>query len=226
MSIINSTTRFCKKCQAETQRNMRGACKPCAKAATALWIAANPDKMKASRAAWKAANREKVNTYAVAWHAAHSERKKVYDAVRRARNPAYTKAISAAYYAANQERLKVVSAAYRINHPEKALTRVVAWAKANPEALRAHRQNRRARKRKNGGVLSTNLSAKLFKLQQGKCACCGEPLGDKYHMDHIMPLDLGGPNIDSNIQLLRQRCNQQKHTRHLVDFMQSRGFLL
>jgi 5-methylcytosine-specific restriction endonuclease McrA len=86
--------------------------------------------------------------------------------------------------------------------------------------------NRKARERANGGILSVGLAEKLFELQKGKCACCGQPLGEKYHMDHILPIVLGGPNEDWNIQLLRQRCNQQKHAKHPVDFMQSRGFLL
>ncbi len=36
----------------------------------------------------------------------------------------------------------------------------------------------------------------------------------------------GGANIDGNIQLLTGLCNRQKHTKHPVDFMQERGFLL
>lgn len=45
-------------------------------------------------------------------------------------------------------------------------------------------------------------------------------------MDHIVPLALGGSNTDGNIQLLRATCNQQKHAKHPVVFMQERGFLL
>lgn len=41
-----------------------------------------------------------------------------------------------------------------------------------------------------------------------------------------MPLALGGANEDWNIQLLRQRCNNQKKAKHPVDFMQSKGYLL
>lgn len=55
---------------------------------------------------------------------------------------------------------------------------------------------------------------------------CGKPLGDAYHLDHVMPLALGGSNTDDNMQLLRDRCNLQKHAKHPVDFMQERGFLL
>lgn len=74
--------------------------------------------------------------------------------------------------------------------------------------------------------MSSGLAIRLYKLQRGKCACCGLPLGDDYHLDHIMPLALGGTNTDDNIQLLRAKCNMQKSAKHPVDFMQQRGFLL
>ena len=77
-----------------------------------------------------------------------------------------------------------------------------------------------------GGVLTLGLSLRLFQLQKGKCACCKKPLGSNYHMDHIMPLALGGTNTNDNIQLLRARCNLQKQAKHPVDFMQQRGYLL
>lgn len=91
---------------------------------------------------------------------------------------------------------------------------------------RVNCQNRRARIRGNGGELSKDIKQRLFELQRGKCACCGKPLGEKYHLDHIIHISLGGKNVDSNIQLLRARCNIQKSNKHPVDFMRSRGFLL
>lgn len=78
----------------------------------------------------------------------------------------------------------------------------------------------------NGGVLSQGLAAKLFDLQGGKCACCGKSLAQGYHLDHIMPLALGGMNIDGNMQLLTPLCNMQKSKKHPEDFMRSRGFLI
>lgn len=129
--------------------------------------------------------------------------------------------------ASNQDKVKAASDRYRSSNPEKYRAASNRWAKENPELKRITGQNYRARKRASGGVLSLDLSAKLFRLQRGKCACgCKQPLGDDYHLDHIMPLALGGANVDTNMQLLRQRCNNQKHAKHPVDFMQSRGFLL
>ena len=131
-----------------------------------------------------------------------------------------------ARYAANPERYKAGSAAWQAKNPDRLKTNVSAWQKANPEARRIHRQNRRARERANGGILSKGLEQKLFKLQKGKCPCCKQPLGNNFNLDHIVPLALGGSNTDDNIQLLRQRCNNQKNAKHPIDFMQQRGFLL
>lgn len=173
--------KFCKKCQAETDRYINGKCKACMKASNAAWRAANSEKAKGSSAAWYAANTEKH------------------------------KANRAAWYAANPEKIKASRA---------------AWAKANPEIRRVNDQNRRARKIIKGGKLSQGLSAKLFILQKGKCPCCKQNLGDDFHLDHIVPLAIGGTNTDDNIQLLRQHCNNKKGKKHPVEFMQSLGFLI
>lgn len=121
------------------------------------------------------------------------------------------KATSTHWYAKNAARVKQVGLAYR---------------KANPDRVKAtkkrYNENKIAR-----GKLSPYLYVKLFKLQKGMCACCGKLLdGVGDHMDHKMPLALGGTNTDDNIQLLHQRCNNQKSSKHPIDFMQSMGFLL
>lgn len=132
-----------------------------------------------------------------------------------------------AWNAANPAKHRAADAKWLAANPGKRQATTAAWAAANPEARRIRCQNRRARKREAGGKLSKGLTDRLFKLQKGKCACgCKQPLGDDYHLDHIMPIILGGVNEDWNIQLLRSLCNQQKHAKHPIDFMQQRGFLL
>lgn len=127
----------------------------------------------------------------------------------------------------NKEKIKSRMAVWRDLNKEKVALKDRAWKRANPEKVKANNKNCRAMRKKSEGRITPGLPAKLFKLQRGKCACgCGQPLGTGYHMDHIMPLALGGTNTDDNIQLLRSTCNQQKHAKHPVDFMQSRGFLL
>ncbi len=125
-----------------------------------------------------------------------------------------------AWKSKNRDKVKAYNAAYGAAHREEAK----AWRRANKNVDRVHKQNRRHRER--GGNLSAGIALKLFKLQRGKCACCGELLGDDYQLDHIMPIALGGKNVDSNMQLLRKVCNLQKHAKHPIDFMQERGLLL
>ena len=233
--------KFCKKCQVETERNAKGDCRPCGMAATAAWNKANPERqkarsaafraahperVKATQAAYRIANPEKIKAATEAWRAANPERVKATQAAYRAEHAVRIKISMAAWWDANNMRIKGKRAAVYAANPERNNARSLAWKKANPEANRIHGHNRRASKRENGGVLSIGLSAKLFKLQRGKCACCGLPLGGSYHLDHVMPIALGGQNTDSNMQLLKQRCNQQKHASHPVAFMQSRGYLL
>lgn len=249
------TIKPCIKCGA-SERNARGSCKPCKSVNKAAYYAANPEKVRAENAAWQKANPEKVRAGKAAYYAANTEKVRATNAAWRVANTEKVRAIQAAYYAANSEKLRsnssayyaanvdkisAASAAYRANNKCKIIARqaayrianhdkvqsaITAWCAANPEKARIYKQNRRARKRANGGELSPGLAAKLFKLQRGTCPCCNQPLGDNYHMDHIMPIAMGGANEDWNIQLLRQKCNNQKCAKHPIDFMQSRGFLI
>lgn len=199
--------KMCTKCGvkkplAEFHRNsgssdgLRPDCKQCHSDAKAEHYAANREKMLARNAKYLAANRDKARDAAAKW---------------RGENPEKSRANNSKWYA---------------EHTEKVRAAVAKWQAENPGSVRIIKQNRRARKIEAGGKLSPNLADRLFKLQKGKCACCGLPLGKDYHLDHIMPLALGGSNTDDNIQLLRSTCNQQKHAKHPVDFMQSRGYLL
>jgi hypothetical protein len=162
---------------------------------------------KAYSAAYRAANRDRLKAENVAWRLANLEKSRATSAT----NARKYRARKAAYRAAHRERRKAYAAAYRAENPERA---------------RVHKHNRKARKRASGGRLSKGLVANLFALQQGMCPCCSRPLGDDFHLDHTMPIALGGQNVDSNMQLLRRQCNLEKSAKHPIDFMQERGFLL
>lgn len=226
MSDSNSTAKFCNSCQCATERYSSGVCIPCNRRRAAQWRKDNPQKHRDQSAAWSAANPEKIKAKSAAYYVANSEKILTTTSVWRAANPEKAKATSAARYAARRSEFVSKRVEYYKQNADSVKASSKAWRKANPEAVRLHTQNHTARKRENGGVLSKGLSAKLFKLQKGLCPCCSQPLGDNYHMDHIIPLALGGLNTDDNIQLLRQRCNNQKRAKHPIDFMQQRGFLL
>jgi len=127
------------------------------------------------------------------------------------------------HWNANYEKSKQKAKEWVQNNREKSRKIKADWAKRNPEYVKTRKK---LRTHGSIGIVSKGIIEKLYKLQRGKCPCCGLPLGDDYHMDHIMPVKLGGLNVDNNIQLLRAKCNLQKSAKHPIDYMQSKGFLL
>ena len=90
-----------------------------------------------------------------------------------------------------------------------------------------HTRNRRARLKNAEGKHSAEDIRMLFARQKGKCAFCLKPLGKlKPHVDHYMPLVLGGSNDPSNLRLLHKTCNLKKGKSDPVEFAQRNGILI
>lgn len=228
--------RPCKKCGSIfTKRE----CPACAAKAAALYyqnkILANPERMERMRAYsrdYSKSHPEERNARRAALRLAEPE--KVLEAARKQREKvasdperlAARRAKNAQYMRDNYEKKRVEREAYRAENSAKIVAQVAEWRRLNPEAIARHANNRRARKLEVGGAISKGLSDRLLILQRGKCACCGLRLGKTFHLDHITPLALGGSNDDSNIQLLRPKCNSQKSAKDPIVFMQERGFLI
>lgn len=226
--------RTCRKCGALF---LPPRCKECEKARHK----ANAEHIAAKMAEWRTANADRITEYGKAYYAANADRILESKARERQEQPEKLRKRYAAWAAANSDKKKASYAAwvaanrekrakdlseYRKKNADRIAASRAEWNAKNPERVRVHKANRRARMLESGGELSPDLASRLYKLQHGKCACCGQPLGKNYHMDHILPLALGGTNTDDNIQLLRPKCNFEKHAKHPVDFMRSRGLLL
>lgn len=153
--------------------------------------------------AYNAANPEKMNAFNLASRTNYPERKRAWSES----NPDYFRI----YYAKNRKERNIISR---------------AWKKANPDKVREMSRNRRARKRNADGTHSSADIRGLLILQRSKCACCKISIDAGYHVDHIYPLSKGGSNDKLNLQLLCPLCNTQKHAKHPIEFMQSKGFLL
>lgn len=227
-------------------------CKACAKARQQAYHAANRDAIAARQAVWLTANKEKMLAYREQYYADHAEEAKASVKAWKAAYPDKVKANTKRYYEKHSAELAVRRKVYNEQHPDKRKeacarsakkhkARIKAyllqnaekvraykrkWKQANPVAVRLDRQNRMAKERENGGKLSKDIITKLYRSQQGRCACCGKPIGDDYHLDHIIPVAKGGQNIDSNVQLLTAACNMRKSDRDPIEYMQSQGFLL
>lgn len=205
------------------------------------WREANKDKRKEYGRQWREANKERRAAYSREWRAENSDHLSEYAKAYYAINKECLNAATKLWKLLNKERYALMTAAwraknkeylyrrfkeYRIANKERLKEQFAAWLKNNPDKRKASHANRRARKRATGGTISRNCALRLRALQRNRCACCKNRLGKtQTHLDHIVPLALGGENSDANIQLLCQQCNQSKWAKHPIDFMRSRGFL-
>ena len=178
------------------ERNKRGDCRPCAK--------------ESKRKHYKS-NREKVCSDLRKYYEANR-----YQALARQRK----------WRESNREKAAEYHRKWREDNPDKELKCRRNWQKANPDKVKEISHNRRAKIKGNGGILSTNIIKTLIARQKNKCVCCGVSLNSGYHLDHIMPIALGGLNNDSNVQLLTPVCNMRKGSKHPNDYMRGQGKLI
>ena len=61
------------------------------------------------------------------------------------------------------------------------------------------------------GNRSKNIKHQLFGIQEGKCNLCTHEIEFRHmEVDHVIPRVKGGPNDDTNLQLLCGHCNRVK----------------
>ena len=121
------------------------------------------------------------------------------------------------YCTKKAKEISLYQAGWYIENKNAVNKRNLKWQQENRDKTRVYWHNRNDKIGKN--KLSPKLKDSLYLIQHGLCACCGEILTDSYELDHIMPIKLGGLNIDSNIQLLNKICNRRKSFKHPDDYM-------
>lgn len=143
-----------------------------------------------------------------------------------------------AWHWANRDRANAASLAWAEKNRLRARERTLRWRAENPERARENdakkranrspeylerrridEQNRRARIKAAGGVLSKGLGKRLFDAQEGKCIYCRCDISAGFELDHIVALAVGGKHEDANIQLLCKACNRKKHTKTHEEFV-------
>ena len=174
-------------------------CKSCKK----LYKEANKERNALKRKAHYESNKEYVSAVNKIWSDANKGRKSItnkalYENKREERLIQCWK-----WYQANKDRIAIVNKAYR---------------HANRERLSIGRNNRRALERNSKGTYSVLDINILLVTQDSKCVYCKTDLivasKNNYHIDHIMPLKLGGSNFPDNLQLLCPTCNLSKGHKH------------
>lgn len=126
----------------------------------------------------------------------------------------------------NKLRHRQLNKISRERNIEKARERSKTYIKNNPHIQRVCGQNRRAREKKAEGKFTKKDIELLGFIQKWKCNNCKKDIKEKYHVDHIMPIVLGGSNWPSNLQLLCVKCNRTKHAKDPYEWARENGRLL
>jgi 5-methylcytosine-specific restriction endonuclease McrA len=139
----------------------------------------------------------------IAWAMRNRESRNAKCRQWNAKNADAKRATNARYRAANKN----------IINERRKIKRVL-----NPNLERIKTAKRRSSK----GTLPKNIVDKLLSLQNWLCRCCNTSLKDGYHLDHIIPISRGGSNSEDNMQLLTPKCNMQKYTLTMEEFLEKR----
>lgn len=195
-----------------TTRNIYGHCHGCVRDAAktetrkerAREYAKRPERQEYVKA-WREANRGKVCSYTGKW---------------RTKNPA-----AGAEYMRRQreERHAELLAAERERYQERReyfAEKARKYREENPEIFAVHARNRRARKKAAPGTHTRADVLDLLQQQKCRCASCRSDVSGGYHVDHIVPLVLGGGNGKDNLQILCPTCNWSKGPKDPVEFAQ------
>lgn len=131
------------------------------------------------------------------------------------------------YYLENKDRCLLMSKMHKEKHADRYKAIQKEWRKNNKELIRANNRNRKSKLRNAEGSHTHKDVMGKYHAQGGMCAGCRKKVKyGEFHVDHIVPLALGGTNWPSNIQILCPSCNMSKGGRPPEHFYQKLGYLL
>lgn len=202
------------------------------------WRAANPEKDLANARAYRARHPEKDSIRKKAWRKANPEKAKARGRADMVRHKEARAAYSKAYRAARRDEILKKEKAWRAANRdlkrkrdqarykrdrEAILAYGKAWRAANPSKCRANGRTRRGRLANAEGTHTAEDVAAQLKCQRGKCYYCKKKFGRglKSHVEHVIPLALGGRNSRDNLVISCPQCNwtKNRHGPHIMGLL-------
>jgi len=118
-----------------------------------------------------------------------------------------------------REKNKVRAKAWREANKERSRTKVKEWHRENPERSSYHKAKHHYRKGEATPPWLTEEQLDLMSDMHTLCRQIEKFMPDKYHVDHIVPLqgkNVCGLNVPWNLQILEASCNIRKGNRYDV----------
>jgi len=205
--------KFCGSCKIEksfedfnknsaTKDGLHTSCKTCKAASDKNYRERNKEKVAAGKRKCYLENRDHYDEKTKAW-------------VKK--NPDRRKKIINASYLKNQEVILDKQAAYRSENRELCNSRVKSWSSRNPDKLRAKDARRRGNQLKAQPTWLNEEHKKQIDDVYRLARDCELVSGEKYHVDHIVPLQgkaVCGLHVPWNLQVLPASVNIKKSNKH------------
>ena len=204
------------------RRTTTGSCTQCG----AEFRANNKDAIREKKRLEYLANQEKIKERSRQWSKDHPDEKKKRDREHHWANRDRILPQKRDYYQNNKDFLSISKKKWIKNNPDAVKAIKNKWVRANPEKHAEITRNRKARIRGAGGKHTKEDIKYLLEKQKHKCANCKKSVKKERHIDHIMPIVLGGSNDKKNLQILCPSCNLKKNRKHPITWAQENGRLL
>ena len=195
-------------------RQERRQCRECERVQNRAWRLANIDRARAYDATYNATHKSERHKRNVTYYAKHAdamrERSRVYGAEHTEERNAYARR----WYHENTERWKERNKAWLAANPDKAEhirkktnERRSRWDTENPNKARDKNAWRRA-KTCQAATVEKVRRVTIWQRDGGRCHICGKLCNPaKWHLDHLVPLSIGGTHEPSNVAVSHPRCN-------------------
>ena len=131
------------------------------------------------------------------------------------RNRSRRREVGAIYYQNNKERLKPIRKAWSKNNPNKCKGYKDKWINKNQEQWKTIQREGAAKRRalEKSATLPSTCNKSINKMIR-ECVRLSTETGVEYHVDHIIPLALGGAHHQENLRIITADENQKKHSKY------------
>lgn len=182
----------------------------------------DPEAARAYAREYRKKNRERINAYHREWRKkrGRTDEDRERERTRYREDQEHRERMQAAwrkwrresgYYEKNKEKIKEWHAAHRPS-PEKRREYQERYYARDPQRVRELKrknlQTYRARIR--GAFIEAVETRAVLERSMGLCGICGLAIEDRFEIDHIVPVALGGKHGYDNVQAAHPECNRRK----------------
>ena len=160
------------------------------------------ERARAKRLRWYYRNREK-----------QKEQRKPYDAENYKNNKSKFKEKNTAYYFENKDQIDNRNMKYRSDNPDKIKEIDKKWRSTENGKISRRLSNLKRRLKTEhtditrSWVLNLKMSADFCPLCKTEMVDDGQVYPNGKHLDHIIPVNIGGKHIKSNVRYVCYKCN-------------------